>query len=239
MNVLLLPMFSPTVGKLMFIHIRNVIFLGFGKPQDTWCPTVKCTGHWVAAPYNLLNSGQMDPYTQETHISFNSPPQFQISSHRHAFPFLLCSWQQKYIWSSVHKSPVLHIHELWYIWPKSYIFYGLHLLSQGMKNHDILMTVLLKSFYDVVFMTIMNKEYDSSAIPLFNITCTVIHYAFLHILYSLKTAYLKTRTCRCWFPTRNWCCIWHMYCLFHVKHNRMSHLKIIIFIFKTFQNFFQ
>jgi hypothetical protein len=34
----------------------------------------------------------------------------------------------------VHKSPVLHIHELLYIWPKSYIFYGLHLLSRRTKT---------------------------------------------------------------------------------------------------------
>jgi hypothetical protein len=47
------------------------------------------------------------------------------------------------------------------------------------------MIVLLKSFYDnVVFMTVMNNEYDNSAISVFNITCTVIHYTFLQILKS-------------------------------------------------------
>jgi len=60
MNVLLLPTFSPSIGKLMFIHIRNVIFLGFGKPQDGWCPTLKYAGHWAAALYNPLNSEQME-----------------------------------------------------------------------------------------------------------------------------------------------------------------------------------
>jgi hypothetical protein len=90
-----------------------------------------------------------------------------------------------HIWTSVDKSPILHIHELWYIWPKSYIFYGLNLLSQRMKNHNILMAVLLKSFYDdVVLMTIMNNEYDNSAISVFNISCTVIYCTFLQILYS-------------------------------------------------------
>jgi len=74
----------------------------------------------------------------------------------------------------MHKSPVLHFHKLRYICPKSYIFYGMHLLSKRMKNHDTLMTVLLKSYYDdVVFTTIMNNEYGNSAISVFNTICTV------------------------------------------------------------------
>ena len=50
----------------------------------------------------------------------------------------------------------------------------MHLLSKRMKNHDTLMTVLLKSYYDdVVFTTIMNNEYGNSAISVFNTICTV------------------------------------------------------------------
>jgi hypothetical protein len=73
-------MFSPTVRKMISIHIRNVIFLGFGKHQDTWCPTLKCAGHWVAAPYNPLNSGQMGSlYTGNTFLFqlLSSLPNFQ------------------------------------------------------------------------------------------------------------------------------------------------------------------
>lgn len=97
---------------------------------------------------------------------------------------------------------------------------------------------ILNSFCDdVVFMTIMYNEYDNFAISVFTIACTVIYYTFLQILYSMIMAYLKARTCRCWLPTRNQCCIWHMYWLFHVS-TIGCHFKIIIFIFKTFQSFF-
>ena len=119
----------------------------------------------------------------------------------------------------------------YYIFDQSHTFFMVYIYFPEERK--------LNSFYeDVVFMTIMNNEYDNSTVSVFTITCTVIHYTFLQILYSLITAYLKARTCRCWLPTRNQCCIWHMYWLFHVKHNRMGHLKIIIFIFKTFQSFF-
>jgi hypothetical protein len=76
-----------------------------------------------------------------------------------------------------------------------------------MTYHDILMTVLLESFYDgVIFMTITNNKYGNSAISVFNITCNVIYYT-LQILYSLIMTYLKAITRKHWFPTRNRCCI--------------------------------